>query len=87
MAYCELVKTLFNDADVYDDETLIDTCIAAAKKGEVYNLRTGKFDTNVKTSIMSDITILDTVSRIIGIMATCNQFILPSAMHNIYEKN
>ena len=87
MAYCELVKTLFNDADVYDNETLIDTCIAAAKKGEVYNLRTGKFDTNVKTSIMSDITILDTVSRIIGIMATCNQFILHSAMHNIYEKN
>ena len=54
------------------------------KEGLVWNIRSGKWDNNVKTSIMSDIVILDTVSKIVGIMATCNQFILPTAMHNIY---
>lgn len=56
----------------------------AIKDGLIYNIREEKWSDNVVTSIMSDVTILDTVSRIIGIMATCNQFILPTAMHNVY---
>lgn len=58
--------------------------IEKASDGLVYNLRTEEWSKNVKTSIMSDIVILDTVCKIIGIMATCNQFVLPTAMHNIY---
>lgn len=56
-----------------------------ATNGETFNIRENRWTNNVKTSIMSDITIIDTVSRIVGIMATCNQFIVPTAMHNIYE--
>ena len=63
----------------FDD--LVKRCI---EKGEVYNIAKGMYMNNVLSSIKSDITILETVSKIIGIMATCNQFILPTAMHNIY---
>ena len=80
VAYCRLISILFggfgvDTTDIYNN---------AVKEGLVYNIREGQWSTNVKTSIMSDITILDTVTKIVGIMATANQFILPSAMHNVY---
>lgn len=82
-AYKSLVTLLFEPYGVtyYD---LIN--LATGRDCLVYNIREGQFDDNVKSSIMSDITILDTVSRIVGIMATCNQFIVPTAMHNVYVK-
>lgn len=92
-AYCKLFKCLYKS--VIDEcnaphsnmiEFTLEGALEEASNGLVYNIRTDSWETNVKTSIMSDITILDTVSRIIGIMATCNQFILPSAMHNIYTE-
>lgn len=49
-----------------------------------YNIRTGAFDGKVKSSIESDIIVLQTVSKIVGLMATCNQFVVPTAMHNVY---
>ena len=52
--------------------------------GVLYNIREKRWDDNVKSSIMSDVVILETVSKIIGMMATCNQFIVPTAAHNIY---
>jgi chaperonin GroEL (HSP60 family) len=52
-----------------------------------YNLRTKEFDGKVKSSIESDIIILDSVAKIIGLMATCNQFIVPTPMHNVYIEN
>ena len=51
---------------------------------KIYNIRTRSWESNVRSSIMSDIVILDTVSRIITMMATCNQFIVPTALHNVY---
>lgn len=88
-AYRELVLTLYATEDVGDvpDKFDIIKINACATEPMVYNIRTKKWDTNVKTSIMSDVTILDTVARIIGIMATCNQFLVPSAAHNVYEFN
>lgn len=91
-AYCKLFKCLYKS--VIDEcnnssnrvEFTLEGALEEAANGLVYNIRTDSWEENVKTSIMSDITILDTVSRIIGIMATCNQFILPSAMHNIYTE-
>lgn len=79
-AYKELFNILFEDADIAFEDAVNN----AAFDDMVFNIRTNSWNTNVKSSIMSDITILDTVSRIIGIMATCNQFIVPTAMHNIY---
>lgn len=94
-AYSELVTTLFKDAPYYNskkddkehkhpDVTFDDLVKRCIEKGEVYNIAKGMYMKNVLSSIKSDITILETVSKIIGIMATCNQFILPTAMHNIY---
>lgn len=91
-AYSELVTTLYDGTEIYDPSyrNIYSKAISMAtgiidKKVFVYNIRNKKWEQNVKTSIMSDVTILDTVAKIIGIMATCNQFILPTAMHNIYE--
>ena len=81
-AYRNIVSILFNLDDYRDDaEELI---IRAINTGEVYNLRTHEYSLNVRSSIMSDVTIMDTVCKIVGIIATCNQFILPTAGHNIY---
>lgn len=83
--YIHLADILFDGLDIEEDnKSLFNTLVNNAKTGKVYNIRTKEWTTDVKTSIMSDVTILDTVCRIIGIMATCNQFILPTAMHNIY---
>ena len=85
-AYIDLDTILFEGLDIAKDKnkTLFATLVDEANNDRVYNIREKEWSTNVKTSIMSDITILDTVCRIIGIMATCNQFILPTAMHNVY---
>ena len=87
-AYAKLFECLYSEMDIRKEDentesTFLEDAIDKARYGIVYNLRTG-WEDNVKTSIMSDITILDTVSKIVGIMATCNQFILPTALHNIY---
>lgn len=93
-AYHELINILYENTNLISSMSLApsydDTAYDFAMKkfmseGQVFNIRTNSWESNVRTSIMSDITILDTVTRIIGIMATCNQFVLPTAMHNIYE--
>lgn len=56
-----------------------------AKSNKVWNIREKNWNTNVKSSIMSDITILETVCRIVSIMAACNQFVVPTPAHNIYD--
>lgn len=86
-AYADLVDKLFDRTYMSKSDPNIYQSLAknVINDGEVYNIREEQWTKNVKTSIMSDITVLDTVTRIIGIMVTCNQFILPTAMHNIYE--
>ena len=79
-AYKDLINILMNPEDV----TYEDMVEAQEENGHIYNIRGRYWGNDVKSSIMSDITILNTVSKIIGIMATCNQFIVPTAMHNIY---
>lgn len=89
-AYADLIGVLYNGTAMWDTDNYstpyLNAVNMAFKEGMIYNIRTKKWSNNVKTSIMSDVTILDTVTRIVGIMATCNQFILPTAMHNIYEE-
>lgn len=79
-AYHKLVEILFEPEDITPEKV----CADMDGTIRVYNIREQGWNTNVKSSIMSDITILSTVTRIIGIMATCNQFIVPTAGHNIY---
>ena len=86
-AYKKLVEYLYSST--FTDETklneIIDKMISVDNKNGPYNIRTGEFDGKVKSSIESDIIILDAVSKIVGMMATCNQFIVPTPMHNIYD--
>lgn len=92
-AYINLVEILYTGTEV-DIETSKNEDVTMSSfdtlynhyitNGTLYNIRENIWTTNVKTSIRSDMTILDTVSKIITIMGTCNQFIVPSAAHNIY---
>ena len=86
-AYAHLVDILFTGTGIGSDNTrtaLEELYDHYLLNGTLYNIRENIWTTNVKTSIKSDMTILDTVSKIITIMGTCNQFIVPSAAHNIY---
>jgi hypothetical protein len=53
-------------------------------RGSPYNIRTREWDRKVKSSIESDIIVLDSVAKIISIMVTCNQFLTPNPQMNIY---
>ena len=84
-AYRQITGILFYNAfDEKNNETTYGVLAEAIKNGLTYNIRNKSWGKDVKSSIMSDIIILETVSKIIGMMATCNQFIVPTAMHNIY---
>lgn len=48
------------------------------------NIRTGEYDKKVKSSIKSDIVILETISKILTLMYTCNQYLVQTPMHNQY---
>ena len=54
------------------------------EKGQPFNLRTKSFDGKVLSSIDTDVWALDTISKIVTIMATSNQFILPTVNVNNY---
>ena len=48
------------------------------------NVRTGKIDASVKSSIKTDVAILKTISKILTLMYTCNQYLVQTPMHNKY---
>ena len=78
IAYDNIIKILYSN---YDFNNI--------KKDSFYyncpmNLRTGKYDYKVKSSIKSDIVILETISKILTLMFTCNQYLTQTPMHNIY---
>lgn len=94
-AYKELVEILYTNTGMYNAANDGEKWSCAKDKavyfaehdGAVFNIREKEWTDNVKTSIASDVTILETVCKIVGIMATCNQFIVPTALHNVYENN
>lgn len=49
------------------------------------NIRTGEYDGKVKSSIKSDIVILETIAKIVTLEYTCNQFLVPTPAVNIYD--
>lgn len=83
-AYIELENRLLST--LYPDGQVQLKIKEIFKTEKPINLNTGEPDENVKSSIMSDIIILQTVSRIVSIMVTCNQFMTPTAMHNVYTE-
>lgn len=73
----ELIRTLYEGC--FDEGTdIIDVLLDAH---EPMNIRTGAFDNSVLSSIRSDIVILETVSKILSLMFTCNQYLLQTFQH------
>lgn len=82
-AYFKLCMTLYESITGDEDEAkqiVLDTLSNDCP----LNIRTNEYDKNVLSSIRSDIVILDTVSRILTLMFTCNQYLVPTPAHNIY---
>ena len=93
LSYIEIQETLYssvcNDIDKIDEYILYS--IETNADRAPYNISSGylsddkeKYDTNVKCSIMLDINILDTLSKILSIMVTCNQCLLQAPQLNKY---
>lgn len=89
-AYYDMIRSLYSTIDyenkfgIENIEDLIKTIIG--KKGVPLNITTGEYDGKVLTSIESEPTILDTISKIITIMFTANQVLLqaPNLSHYYY---
>lgn len=80
-AYHDLIADLYTISGCGSDITPS----TAVEKDCPLNLRTMEYDGKVKSSIESDIIILESVSKIIGIMVTCNQFLTPNPQMNVYS--
>lgn len=80
-SYREISEILYDTVPEVDSKAIIDESI---EKGSPFNIVTKKYDGNVLTSIDTDICTLNTISKIITIMATANQFILPTLNINKY---
>lgn len=89
----EMLQVLFDIyksvlTKLYDgvvDATEIDELIEnIVKEDAVLNIVTGKFDKRVITSIVTDSNILECLDKIISLLITCTQCILPSPGYNKY---
>ena len=91
-AYLEISEMLYATAgsDILVHETDTVECSAngialkSLYRGCPYNLISKDYDGKVLTSIDTDICILETISKIVTIMVTANQFILPTINMNQY---
>lgn len=82
--YYDIMYALYDsvgEEEIDNPHEIIKQCII---HGCPYNITTGKYDYKVLTSIDTDICIIDTISKIITIMVTANQFILPTINMNNY---
>lgn len=88
----DIIKTAYTEVGIALYETMCDGDRDAAKKivdeslvkGCPMNIRTEEYDGKVKSSIESDICIIQTISKILMVMFVANQFILPELNFNKY---
>ncbi len=85
-AYYELSELLYGTS-ITDPKECKDLVYESLKKGSPYNIKTKEFDGNVLSSIQTDITILDAISKIITLMYTSNQFLCEDYPDNTYHSN
>lgn len=82
-AYTELLETLYK-ASGYTEEEIANIFVKMDEDGCAYNIRTDKCDYKVLTSIESDKVILSTIAKIVTLMYTSNQYLLPDPAFNKY---
>ena len=83
-AYFDIVYTLYNSS-IKNEKECKKLVIETIERKQPYNLATDEFSDNVLTSLNTDITILDTVDKILSIMVTANQAIVHSPIYNTYS--
>jgi len=81
-SYEELVRILYRTK--YSEKDTEVKLATGLRNGIPINLRTDMFEKDVLCSIDTDIVILETISKIITLMFTSNQFICPSPADNQY---
>lgn len=82
-AYRETILTLYEVSGL-DKETRISTLYKSLNEDKPFDIRKGEYNEEVLSSIMSDITILDVISKVMTLMITTNQFLCPDFMFNKY---
>lgn len=84
-AYYDLIVDLYNTyfKDISKAERQLST---SREMGMPINLRTMNYDGNALSSIESDVIIMESVAKIVGIMVTCNQFLTPNPQMNVYTE-
>ena len=82
-AYEELLSTLYTVSG-YNDDQINDIFIKMDEYNTAFNIRTEECDGKVLTSIESDKVILSTIAKIVTLMYTSNQFLLPDPVFNKY---
>ena len=80
-AYKQLVMKLYTKT--LSTEEAEDAFSETFVKEMPIDLRSKEFNGKVLGSIMSDVVILETISKILSLMITCNQVILPNPAHMI----
>ena len=83
-AYENLFKILYGRS--FDERQIDDIIINSLKNGCPLNIRTNEYDRKVLSSIKSDTVVLDTINKILTLMYTTNQYLVPTPAHNIYVK-
>jgi chaperonin GroEL (HSP60 family) len=82
-AYDAIIKLLYSTID--NDKDKVSMLMADTIDNNIpYNIRTKKFDGDVLSSIETDICALDSISKIITLMVTANQFLCPTLNVNRY---
>lgn len=81
-AYVEISSMLYDTMN--NMESVDDIVAESIEKGMPLNIVSRQYDGKVLTSIDTDTCTLNTISKIITIMATANQFILPTLNVNKY---
>lgn len=81
-AYKEVICILYN---ITNDEEYIEFEQSMINNKCPLNIRSNYYDHKVTSSIKSDIAILETISNILLLMYTSNQYLVQTPMHNIYE--
>lgn len=88
-AYTDISTILYSTVEL-NQSTVKEYILESLKNGKPYNIssgmlpKTGEENSEVLCSIMLDINILDTISKIITMMVTCNQCLLQSPHLNKY---
>ena len=81
-AYVDLIKILYTKS--FDASEIIDILDNSLKYGCPLNIRTNEYDKAVLSSIKSDTIVLDTIDKILALMYTTNQYLVPTPAHNMY---